>query len=498
MHKTATCLLGLLLGACSTTPEHANIAEIYKDAALNEVRNPVIVIHGILGARLAQRSTGKTVWGAFTSDTLDPDSKEGARAIALPLEPPACCTDYDPEQEDVYAAGPLTALKVSILFNIISVKIYANIIRALGAGGYTDPIAYEPLSPRYADDHFTCYTFFYDWRRDNVQNAVALHKFIQESRKEIDRRAMLKIKKLRQEGSEESIMHATELLAWLGKGYRFDIVAHSMGGLLARYYLRYGAADLPEDGTQATVTWAGSKEVDRMILVGTPNLGSIDSLRQLQEGFKPGFLLPRYHKALLGSMASIYQLLPRSRHGVLLDSNKQAAKVDLMDPEVWRQNGWGLMDKKADKMLQWLLPEAKTTEERRDKAYTYLQWCLERARLFHAAMDKKPENPCPSRIYLFASGSRPTLTRALLKKKGDRLLPSFGNSSALLSPGDETVPRYSAVGDEREGKPFQFGLQSNIPWTNKTFLSGDHLGLTMNAEFTDNMLHILLEEAPSQ
>ena len=29
---------------------------------------------------------------------------------------------------------------------------------------------------------------------------------------------------------------------------KFDIVAHSMGGLIARWYLRYGRADLQADG----------------------------------------------------------------------------------------------------------------------------------------------------------------------------------------------------------------------------------------------------------
>lgn len=30
---------------------------------------------------------------------------------------------------------------------------------------------------------------------------------------------------------------------------KFDLVAHSMGSLVVRYYLRYGAADLPADGS---------------------------------------------------------------------------------------------------------------------------------------------------------------------------------------------------------------------------------------------------------
>jgi triacylglycerol esterase/lipase EstA (alpha/beta hydrolase family) len=49
---------------------------------------------------------------------------------------------------------------------------------------------------------------------------------------------------------------------------KFDIVAHSMGGLVARYYLRYGTQDLPPDGSLPELTWAGAQYVDNLIMVG--------------------------------------------------------------------------------------------------------------------------------------------------------------------------------------------------------------------------------------
>ena len=47
---------------------------------------------------------------------------------------------------------------------------------------------------------------------------------------------------------------------------KFDIIAHSMGGVLARYYLQYGSSDLPLDGSLPEVTWEGSKYIDKMIM----------------------------------------------------------------------------------------------------------------------------------------------------------------------------------------------------------------------------------------
>ncbi|MHC5066008.1 MAG: hypothetical protein ACYTG5_18765, partial [Planctomycetota bacterium] len=90
MHVKALTVLSLLIlaSACGTGRPQPNIARIYREAALDKVRNPVIVIHGVLGAQLRQRSTEKIVWGAFTNEGIDPNTPEGARAIALPIEVP--------------------------------------------------------------------------------------------------------------------------------------------------------------------------------------------------------------------------------------------------------------------------------------------------------------------------------------------------------------------------------------------------------------------------
>lgn len=495
-NSTRVALAFLFLLAACTSPRTRvpNIAKIYEDAALDEVRNPVVVIHGILGARLADRETRRTVWGAFTNEAYDPNTREGARALSLPLEPLRSASAYMPEKERFYASGPLGALDVGVLFAVVSVKVYRNILGTLGIAGYTDPVAVDPLSPRYADDHFTCFTYWYDWRRDNVQNAIEFGRWLGDTRKRIHHGATNKIKTLREENTPQSRHEADALEAWLRRGYKFDVVAHSMGGLLARYYLRYGASDLPADGSVPAVTWAGCQDIDKLIVVGTPNLGSIEALRNLVEGFQPALFLPHFHQAILGTMPSIYQLLPRQRHRVVLGPDGKPSGLDVFDPAVWDRNDWGLLDQSSDRFLTWLLPAMKEREARRAKAKSYVTWCLRRARQFHAAIDKKPETACPQNIYLFAGDAERTLTKALLSERGSQVVAVFSDADTLYSPGDGTVPRYSAIGDERTGGPYQRGVKTNIPWRNVTFLSDDHLGLTNNPTFSDNMLYILLEQ----
>jgi hypothetical protein len=55
-----------------------------------------------------------------------------------------------------------------------------------------------------------------------------------------------------------------------------------MGGLIARYAAMYGDADLPIGN--AVPTWAGAKYFDKIVLLGTPNQGSIAALKYLING----------------------------------------------------------------------------------------------------------------------------------------------------------------------------------------------------------------------
>jgi hypothetical protein len=491
----ALAVLALGAGSCSSPRSHdPRIRELYRDAARHETRNPVVVIHGILGARLQERGTGRVVWGAFTGDYADPTTVDGGRLIAMPMQPPVSAMPEDQPPTAVVATGPLGALQVGFLFTIVNVDVYAGILRTLGVGGFRDPVTVDPLTPEYADDHFTCHTFFYDWRRDNIANAIELGRFLRRTRSEIERRATAKIAKLQANGTDVARAEARELEAWLARGFRFDVVAHSMGGLIAHYYLRYGEQDLPADGSVPTVTWAGCEQVDRLVMVGTPNLGAMDALAQLHGGFQVSPLLPSFHPTLLGTMPSIYQLLPRTRHGVLLDSRGEVADADLFDAELWLQNGWGLAARDADPWLARLLPDQLDPSRRRQLANDYLRWCLQRARDLHRALDQAAPPP-PARLHLFAADGEPTLARCILQRRGDSLQPTF-DDPRCFAPGDVTVTRASALGDERTGQPAERWLRSPLHWHGVTFLSDDHVGITTNPHFANNMLHLLLETEP--
>lgn len=371
----------------------------------------------------------------------------------------------------------------------MSVEVYASILRTLGVGGYLDPLLMDRNAPEYPKTHFTCFTFFYDWRRDCVENAIRLGVFLKQKREEIAFRVGQRVRTLRDEGKAEE---ADALLAWHKRGYKFDVVAHSMGGLIARYFMRYASRDLPEAQALGTVPWDGAREIDRLICVGTPSFGAIESFENLVGGFSFAFFLPHYGAELLGTMPSIYQLLPRTRHGVSIDSKGEALTMDLFDARNWVDNEWGLARAGSDRVLRHILPDVEDPAERRRRALAYQAWCLARAKAFHEVLDRPAKRPAPARIHLFAADTQRTKTRVAFYRSGGKWKPKFGDN-ACYSYGDGTVPRFSACADERAAAGHQQYVQSPVPWTTVNFVSDDHVGLTSNPHFTNNLLYLLLE-----
>lgn len=485
LRKTNLIILIILSTGCATVFEPTPIGSLYQEVAKTAdiYSNPIIVIPGTIGSKLKDTRSGRTVWGAFEKNYANPETPDGARLIALPMKKGAKLNEL---RDDVIENGVLDRVKLSFFGVPLELRAYFNILSTLGAGGYRDStLPYDQLPSRIRDnivwqrDHFTCFQFPYDWRRDNVENSKNLNDFIIKVRDEIVIPKLTEISE-NPEVDKEIREHIQKRLK---NGIKFDIVAHSMGGIVTRYFLRYGAQDLPEDGSLAEVNWAGADLVEKAILIGTPNAGSSDAFYKLVEGWDVGPFLPKYEAAILGTMPFAYQLLPRTRHKSVI--NEDGKSIDIFDPQVWKNMQWGLADPDQEDVISNLLPETKDSGERRKIALDHLEKSLKRAKQFQEALDKRSEKPDHLKLYLVAGDSVPTESVIEVNTKNGKI------SVKNKAPGDGTLTRASALMDDRKGTINK--LKSPVNWDHVTFLFNDHLGLTKDSQFADNILYLLLE-----
>ena len=151
---------------------------------------------------------------------------------------------------------------------------------------------------------------------------------------------------------------------------------------------------------------------------------------------------------------------------------------------------WGLADPAQDKILRMLLPNVDDRDTRRRVALDHLHKCLDRAQRFATAIDTPASPPAPDGLdlYLFAGDAVSTASRAVADLRDGSLY------TIDHSPGDGTVTRASALMDERPSVGWTPHLQSPIRWRQVFFLFTDHLGLTKDNAFSDNVLYLLLED----
>lgn len=438
---------------------------IYQQSAQmkNSIRNPVIVVPGMMGSKLRQTSKDRTVWGVFDSSSIDPNNAEDVRLLACPVDG----TSLDDFDDGVYATGVLDSLEINVGGLSLNLQAYLNILRMLGVGGYRDEELGLSGAIDYGEEHFTCFQFPYDWRRDNAHNAKKLGEFIEQ------KKAYIEAERMRRFGIDEPV--------------KFDIVAHSMGGLITRYFLRYGDQGPVANGETLQLDWSGCEHVDRVIMIGTPNNGSAKSLVSAHEGFSFSTFLDSYPSGMVATLPAIYQLLPNGPEPAVFDS-ETGQPLDHYDVETWDRRGWGMLNPDQDSVLQMLMPDVSSAQERHAIAKAHVSECLRRAASFHAALNFSAAPPASTTFHLFCGDAMPTVDTLTSDLKNRTLLPRS------KSPGDLTVTRKSTMADQRTSASWCPTLQSPIQFKDVRFLFDDHFGLTRDAEFTDNALYLLLED----
>lgn len=422
-------------------------------------RNPVIVIHGLLGARLEDTAKKENIWGNFALSEMMSGGKFGR--LAHPMQKGKPLKDI---HNSVQATGLLEKAEILVMGVQLQLDNYDILVKTLEDCGYVPNTKPLPKNKHF----YSQFIFYYDWRRDISENAVELEKFIQKQRTYLQK-------------------EYERLYGIKDYDVQFDLIAHSMGGLLARYFVRYGGTLLPEkEEENLPVTWKGGEYVDKVIIIGTPNAGYVDTLLELTEGLRLVAASPAYPKTVIGSFVSYYQMLPNAegKHIVWEDSKEP---VDYFALETWLKFKWGLADPKQDKWLKEIMPEVPTSGERYAVAVDHLDKCLRRARQFKKAMQIHAEAyPDDIAVYLIAGD-------AVLTNHTLGVSPKEGLLKVLdRDAGDGKITAASARLDLRDGGDWLFFTNSPINWSGVYYFQGSHMGIMNSEVFGSNLRFILM------
>jgi pimeloyl-ACP methyl ester carboxylesterase len=457
-------VLSLVFGSSVLAQEEKKEEKESKKANKIEVKNtakgrlPVIIIPGLIGSELVNKNTDEKVWFNL-SRSKDDD-------LRLPISPNLKAN------RDNLVAGDIVR-EIQFIKLTPKIEIYEKLIDVLQEDGFTEGKIDNPAAGGEAD---TFYVFPYDWRRDNVENAQILLQKLDTIRAKLNRPDL-----------------------------KFNVIAHSMGGLVARYAAMYGKADLT--ARMARPTWKGASYFNSISLVATPNAGATSTLDSIINGFSlfgSGKLnLPfvqNLGRADLFTIPSIYQLLPHTGTVRVFDENLKPMNIDLYNPATWEKYGWA-------EYLDDDFPKKFDAGEQA-VAKTYFRAVLLRAKQFQAALDAAPTAKNPIAMYYLGAECRQTIDGMIIRRdsKKDVWKTDFGSASytksdgtkvtkeeadkVLLSPGDGVVPKRSLLASFLKLGSLQ-NVNSSVILNSALDSCAEHNRLTGNETVTKNLLSVL-------
>ncbi len=363
------------------------------------MKDMVVILPGILGSVL--QKDGKDLWAVSRQATWQILTQSGKAIRNLKL------AQDDSEAEDLGDGVRATALiqDTHLIPGFWKIDGYTKTTRLITDNFdvtlgdiYNDP----------DDKAVNFYQFPYDWRRDNRANARILKKLI-------DKR--LKCWREKSGASDAKVI----------------LMAHSMGGLVSRYYL------------EVLEGWQDSRA---LFTFGTPYRGSLKAVNFLANGYKQLFL---DLTEVMRSLTSIYQLLPIYKVVNVNGEYHRIAELDNL-PNI-------------DKL----------------KAQDALAFHRE----IEAAVERHHQNQHYLRSFsvIPVSGTQqPTLQSAMLingKLTASEELPAVLQNRSDLGDGDGTVPKVSAIPIERSQNLDNF------------FIAEQHGSLQNQAQVLDNLLNTL-------
>jgi hypothetical protein len=442
---------GLCLGAC-TRLDKPPLGALYRPTQANTGQPPLVVIPGAFGSRLRNPHTGREIWPGSSASLVASDY----RGLEVDIDPGTLDQRQDGiEAYDVFEEG-------------LGRDFYGQVLRTLEkVGGYArcGPCA----KPR--GDRRNFYVYPYDFRLDNVRSVRGLHELIE---------------RIRADYGDPRL--------------QVDVLAHSNGGLLARYYSRYGTADLPAGGPLVP-TGAGRAVIRRLLLVGTPNLGTLQPVLSHVRGEEVG--LRKIPQEVIASFSGVPQLMPHPALPWIVDTAGRPLDLDLFDLETWRELHWSLFDPVVIARTVQRHGGGAAGQGALEVLREFLARHLARGRRFLEALSVPAPGTEPP-LFVFGGDCELTLARIVLEDLGDRFagrervdaianrVPGVDYEAVMFEPGDSVVTRTSLLGRRTLNVAAPREAIESLEIAHSVFLCEKHQQLTGNPSFQDNLLNALL------
>lgn len=448
----ANLLLAVWLSGCAMVPGQPDLERLYQTARTDLDQPPVVLIPGLMGSRLESESQGE-IWPGSIFQLMF----SGYRHAALEID------------RDTLLPLPGDVRATHITGKFAGRDFYSSIIETLEtAGGFT--FAEPGHAPTNRGRHY--YIFTYDWRMDNVQNVRQLDEFIEQIRIDHD-----------------------------DPDLKVDIVAHSMGGMIARYYMRYGTVDVTMDN-QFPINYHGEDRIRRIVMLGTPNLGSVESLKAFIVGRKIG--LRTIPPEVLITFPSFYQLFPHPLNDWLLNIDGEPVDVDPFNLSTWKRFQWSIFDPEMRNRIIDSHDDPAEGQARVELLERYFHKHIERGRRFMWSLTVEMERS-PWQLVVFGGACNLTPARLVVEDNGDsydlhlepdditRPRSGVDYSRLMLEPGDGVVTKASLLARESLDPVIPRHQWSFFPLHFPLFLCEKHSQLTTNLTFQDNLLNFLLD-----
>lgn len=338
----------------------------------------IIVVPGYYGTRLVREADRSLVFISLTQALF------GRQSLTLPVP------DLGFEGTiDLKPDGILDEVRVVPL--LYSIDVYGSLLDRLRPSNING----QEVIP-----------FTYDWRGDLMDTVRSFDALI---------------RSLRDKGTKD-----------------ISVVAHSMGGLIVSYYLRYGAQDIDT----AVETWKGTEEFKRVVLVGVPFLGAMNAFRNMNYGATVGWNSSLLSYEAYASFPASYYTLPDADSDELITLEGQPLQGVIRNAGQWQRSGWGLLKYKEG------FPNDIV-----DRRATYTSYWLHRSQRFLELLQEPLSTPSPhhpSLLYLYAKGTSTLAKGVWTGNQGGQGIDSLFFDDADLA-GSESAEKFSTVYADGDG-----------------------------------------------